>query len=213
MDHEKKEFCLAGVHSSNFERYTFDGRTFYLVPNNVFNAIIKKNLLIAQEKYSDKFGTENAIDIIRALYEVEPWMDFESFKETLRKEQFCYVVEILDEKINDKVLRIDLYRQIEPNCNGNFDFVGGILHCFKHFSCNGRPLSTGNETIDLRFPFDLVLMTIKGFFLTELKMKPKNGFVSEIGFNYEHNLKFSFYHETKTDVYFLNTIHIKKNNR
>lgn len=209
-DHEVKDFCLASVPIANYERYIIAERIFYVVPNNVFNAIINRNLILAQKNYPDNFGTGNARDVVKALYEIEQWMTFESYIRMLGREQFCYVVEIKDGKIIPKILRIDLYRSLKKNKKGGYDFVGGLFHCFKHYSRDGQPLSTGSDINDLNHPRDLVYKIIIAFFFSQLELVEENKFNSEIAINDVYVLKFSFFYEVITGVYFINTSHKRK---
>lgn len=211
-DHEKKGFCHAVVPFTDYVIRKIGGKTFCLVPNNVFNLIIHQNLIRAQKKYPERFGNGNARDVIRALYDIEPLKDFDFFVEMLSREQFCYIVEINnDTDINPKVLRLDLYRKIEPNKDGGFDFVGGIFHCFKHFRYMGIPLSTGTDKNELAHPTNLILRIIEAFFVRTLKKKSKDTLISEYALNDSYHLKFVFYYEKETKVYFIKTTYLKNN--
>jgi hypothetical protein len=208
MDHEGKEYCIAEVSISNYEKYTIDNRIFYLTPTNIFETIIDKHLISARIKYPARFGTGNANDVIKAIYDIEPWFSLQLYTKILREEQYCYVIELLGKKVNPKVLRIDLFRLIEKNATGGYDFVGGFLHCLKHFSYKNKPLSTGNEIINIAQPKELIYKIIDAFYFTTQNTQKEQIFISELEINNKHKLKVIFYYEKKTDVYFINTAHL-----
>ncbi|MCD9575071.1 hypothetical protein LUU93_08845 [Flavobacterium sp. SCIV07] len=207
MDHEKKNHAKTGIAINNYATIEIAGRTYYLVPTNMFKAIIERNLRIASTKFPKKFGTGDAKDVIEAIYDLEPWFDLERFIETLRTEQFCYAIEVINGKINEKLLRIDLYRDIKANKNGGFDFIGGIFHCYKHFSFEGKPLSTSKEINDIEHPKELLFKIIKTFFLGNITIVDELTSYSEIEINEKEKLRLVFYYEKNTEVFFVKTAH------
>lgn len=145
MKHEEKNSARIGFSKNNIENIIIDNRNFYFISTNIFESIVNEILPIAINSFSDRFGTGNAKDVISAIHEIHQWFDLERYIEILKTENFCYVLEIFENRISDKMLRIDLFRDIKPNSENKFDFVGGIFHCYKHFSINSKPLSTSNE--------------------------------------------------------------------
>lgn len=205
MDHEKKNHAKTGIAINNYRVLHLDGKRYYLIPTNMFKAIVIENTLaMASAEYPHLFGIGNAKNVIEAIYNIEPWFDLERFIEILQTEQFCYVVEVLDDEVQEKLLRIDLYRHIKPNKDGGFDFVGGIFHCYKHFSFQGNPLSTSKEVNDIIHPRALISKIINAFFNVETVEGEKNTFVTEVEINGRH-LRLVFYFEEKTGVYFIKT--------
>lgn len=207
MDHEKKNHAKVGIAITNYRVLHLNGKRYYLIPTNIFKGIVMENTLVmASSKFPQLFGTGNAKDVIESIYNIEPWFNLERFIEILQTEQFCYVVEVSNNKINDRLLRIDLYRHIKPNADGGFDFVGGIFHCYKHFSLEGNPLSTSKEVNDIIHPRSLIPKIIHAFFNDGAVEVKKNTFVIEVEVNGRH-LRLVFYFEEKTGVYFIKTAH------
>ena len=207
MDHEKNNHAKVGIAINNYELVVIGGKRFYVIPTNMFKAIIERNIIIACTTYPERFGTGNAKDVIKAIYDLEPWFTLERFIETLQTEQFCYVVEVIEGKLQEKLLRIDLYRDIKENKKEGFDFIGGIFHCYKHFSFQGVPLSINKEINDLKHPKELVYNIISAFFSGDVKEVEENTFVSEVKINDAENLRLVFYYEKNTEVYFVKTTH------
>lgn len=207
MKHEKKNSARIGFSEENFENIRIDNRNFYFISTNVFQIIVNEILPIATNRFSERFGTGNARDVISAIHEIHQWFDLERYIEILKTENFCYVSEIVDNKISDKILRIDLFREIKLNSKNKFDFVGGIFHCYKHFSFDGKPLSTSNEINDLKYPKELLHKIAEAFFIHNLTNSKANTYIAEIEIDLEYNLKTVFYFEKKTGVYFLKTAH------
>lgn len=212
MKHEKKNSARIGFSEKNFENIRIGNRNLYFISTNIFEIIINEILPIATNKFTERFGTGNAKDVISAIHAINPWFDLERYIESLKTENFCYVLEIVDNGISDKILRIDLYRDIKPNSESKFDFVGGIFHCYKHFSFDGKPLSTSNEINDLKYPKELLHKIAEAFFIQKLTNSEANTYVTEIEIDLEYNLRLVFYYEENTDVYFIKTAYkIPKN--
>lgn len=208
MDHEKKNHAKVGIAINNYRVLDIEGKRYYIIPTNLFKAIVmEKNMAVASAKFPDRFGTGNAKDVIKAIYDLEPWFDLDRFIEILQTEQFCYVVELIDGKVQDKLLRIDLYRHIKENKAGEFDFIGGIFHCFKHFSYKENPLSTSKEINDIVHPNVLIPKIIQAFFLGEITQVGDSTFLAEVDINKRSRLRLVFYREEKTGVYFIKTAH------
>ena len=207
MKHETKGSAKAGFPIDNYARYFLHGRTFYCVKSNVFKAIIEEYLLRAQKQFPEKFGTGNAMDVIEALYNIEPTFDLERFVDFLQNEQFAYIIESKDGEIVDKILRIDLFRKLDEKHGGQKEFTGGIFHSLKHFSIENINLSTGKDINNILYPEQLLHMAAEAFFITEGKHKDASQLVSFVKLDDIYNLKFVFYLEQHTDVYFIQTIY------
>ncbi len=68
MDHEKKEMAKTGFPYQSYTIYPIKGRIFYVPAPNVFRHIIMKNVLLeAITKYPERFGTDDALDVIEKL--------------------------------------------------------------------------------------------------------------------------------------------------
>ncbi len=215
MDHEK-EMAKTGFPYQNYTIYPIKGRIFYVPAPNVFRHIIMKNVLLeAITKYPERFGTDDALDVIEAIRLIEPTFDnTQRHAEFLQNEQFGFVMENKDGVIQDQVLRIDLFRGIKPHPKtGKPDFEGGIFHAFDHFSYKGTNLATGNDINEIHSPDQIIGMAIKAFYMPEEKEQTAKGFIGRISLNENYWLKFSFYLEQVNGVHFINTVHKEKKKR
>lgn len=208
MKHEDKEYAKTGFPPQNYTVYPIQNRVFYSVGTNVFLAIVRDVLPEAIKKFPDKFGTGNAMDVLTAIYDTQPMFDFDRFVKFLQTEQFSVLVENEKGEIKDKILRIDLFRKLDE---GGKVFTGGIFHAFKHFSMNGTNLSTGQDINDVPSPEKVIDLAVKAFFLEEHEQSIRShlNFESRIEINDKYCLKFVFYYEANTGVYFIKTIHIE----
>jgi len=207
MDQDNKSVITAGVPIDNYTKYIIGDRIFYGIKANVFKVIIERHLIAAQKKFPKKFGTGNAKDVLKALYEIEPVFEFERYIEFLRNEQFVYLIEVKDSEIIDRILRLDLFRQIDLKTGGTYDFTGGLFHAFKHFSVNDVNLSTGNDNHNIWHPEHLIQYIAQAFFIENGKYESPTKYVTQIKLDPKYSLKFVFYLEKNTNVFFINTIH------
>lgn len=206
MQHEEKGYAWAGFSIDKWKRYQIKGRTFYCVKSNTFKALLETHIVNAQKKFPEKFGTGNAMDVIEAIYNIEPIFTPEQFLTFLINEQPAYILEIKDEEVINKMLRIDLFRKLDDK-NGKKEFTGGLFHCFKHFSINNINLSTGNEINNIQYPEEILHLAVEAFFISEVKPITPEKFVSYVRLDEKYNLKFVFYFEANSKVYFIKTIH------
>jgi len=206
MKHEGRESATIGVLVDNYTQYTIDGRIFYSVKSNVFKHLIERFYLAAHKNFPDKFGTGNASDVIEALYKIQPVFDLKRYTEFLKYEQFSYLIEFSEGKVSDKVLRLDLFRKLNTNTKGHLEFTGGIMHVLKHFSIKGINLSTGRDIHDIIRVGDVIDLIVRAFFIEKGKFETPKKFVSRINLDEKYCLKFVFYLEEKTNVFFVKTI-------
>lgn len=207
MNHETKDAAKVGFPINNYRKYLLHGRTFYCVKSNVFKVIIEEYLIKAQTKYPEKFGTGEAMDVIEAIYNLEPTFDLKRFAEFLQNEQFAYIIESEKGEIIDKILRIDLFRQLNVTEKGQKEFTGGIFHCFKHFSIDNINLSTGKDIHNIQYPEQLLHLATEAFFIADGNHENPKKLVSFVSLDEKYKLKFVFYLEENTQVYFIKTIH------
>lgn len=209
FEHEKgqRESAKVGFPYINYCDYYIEGRRFFCVKTNVFKALIDSHIVKAQKKYPQLFGTGNAKNVIKAIYNVEKTLQLNWFSDFLRKEQFAYIFEYKNQNDFDKVLRIDLFRRLDKNCLNKYDFTGGIMHAFKHFSIDGINLSTGKDINNLQNPEELLIKATKAFFINKLEAKGEKKFDTYDKIDEKYSLKFSFFFEPKTNnIYHLNTV-------
>lgn len=187
-----------------------DNTTFYFACNYSFLKVIKQNLISARNKYPELFGTENAPDVLEALYrESMQQCSKEEYSDYLKNYACCYLLYEEGEELSANILRIDLYRLLKPNAKNpeNLEFVGGFLHALDHFSVNGQNLATENDHNDVPYIDDILIYIAKGF-LEESKHgtkgeKNKVKIVMDNG----KELNCAFYWDDKKNVYFIKTIH------
>lgn len=205
---ENRGFAKIGLDESKFHRIEINNREFYIVSTNVFYQVLNSVLSEACEKYPESFGTDNVEDVLKALYKTESFGPFDQFSQFLREEQFAWIVEIINDKPSPLLLRIELFRKINDlkENNSKSEFTGGVFHSFKHFNLNGVPLSTKKENKNLDHPSSIIDFVIQGFFFSELQPKDKNKFQSKLLLQNGSKLCFAFFHESNSNVYFLNSV-------
>jgi len=209
--HESKDFAKLCFDDSNYREFSIEGRQFYMISTRVFREIIYRVLPLAVEQYPNKFGQNSTDEIIEALYLVEPFGRLENYANLLQTEQFAWVLEIKEGAIEDKVLRVDLFRMIEEGEeNGKTIFTGGVFHAYRHFSYKGVPLSTSREVNDLSFPALILTFLIRAFFIEGGSHINESHFESKISIDDKSNLKCKLYFESVNKVYFIKTIHKEK---
>lgn len=210
MKHEGKDSATVGVLSENITEYNIAGRVFYAVKSNVFKHLTERFYMEAHKKFPNQFGTGNADDVIDALYKAQPVFDIPRYIEFLKTEQFAYLFELTNGKVSDKVLRLDLFRKLDTSANGHPEFTGGLMHALKHFSVNGINLSTGRDVHNITSPEDVVDLVVKTFFLAEGKFETSKKLASTTAHDEKYNLRFIFYLEENTNVFFVQTIFKEK---
>ena len=104
-----------------------------------------------------------------------------------------------------------MFRKLEKKGN-IYEFTGGIFHAFKHFSYNDKNLSTGKDINNINTPEQIIEMAIKAFFFEQREALSNREFVSKVELNDKYNLKFVFYYEEQTEVFFIKTIFKELNN-
>lgn len=159
-----------------------DGLRINLAADNLFIAMVGKLYLQAFNKYSDCYGTGDALDVLKALYLNS------GFKNTgycflryidvcLAYETCCYAFFQKGDKYDDEFLRIDLFREIKPSKDNpdNLEFVGGLFHVLKHFSYQGRNLSIGIEVghTEVDSLIDIIKLCIVAFVRKQKEKKER----------------------------------------
>jgi hypothetical protein len=126
----------------------------------------------------------------------------------LKIEQFAWILELVEEKVSSHILRVELFRQINPltHDESKNEFTGGVFHSFKHFTYKGIPLSTKKENKDINHPKSIIEILIQGFFFTELKLETEYKYKSKLNLKGGGVLCFSFYKELSSNIYFVNSV-------
>ena len=184
--------------------------TIYFAFNFSFLKLISVNIPQAIDRLNCLVGTGNADDLLNALYQVSQTIfKKDEYIDYVRNLSCCYIIFEKQKSIQDSILRVDMFRQLDDNKNNPFvkDFTGGLLHALKHFSMNGNNLSTGKEVngiTDISQISDILPRIASAF----VECINKNNSNVTIPYKDNNYLKCGFYHEVKTNVYYLNTCFI-----
>ncbi|RTE54143.1 hypothetical protein EHW67_09480 [Arenibacter aquaticus] len=217
---ESKNSEQIGFPISNYIDYSpqIDNPKYCCIATNTFKSIIVDNntLSVIATKKPELFGTGNAKDVLKGILLNNPnyqctWNDdVDRFAVFLAKRAYLYAMKVDNNEVNNDVLRIDLFRELKTSKEdeGKFDFIGGLLHSFKHFSISGISLSTGNCEAELYHTLRIINYSLKAFFEGE-RVEIENGFKSYVPFDKNYKLCFIFYHNKRTNTFYINTI-IKK---
>ncbi len=206
MSSEKKQYTQIGFPIQNTLILPSGNRTFYIVSDNVFSEIIFGNVLLeATRQHPELFGTNNPYDVIEAVYRVNPTGELDKFAKFLESEKFCYVLEKSNGQFDERILRLDLFRHIKPNNADGHDFVGGLLHAYRHFSVDGVPLSSGTEINDIADPTQLIIQICIAFFSVNGMIRKSKNYSAFLEISNKYNVRFEFFFEVEIGVYFLNS--------
>lgn len=216
MKHEGKDYAKVQFPQINYRKISIDNRDFYYSGTNIFLGIIEKFLVEAVNKFPLNFGNGNALSVLKAL-NLTRFLS-KRLRDAVRiyqNENFILVYDSIEEKTENKILRIDLFRKLDKirNTKRKKEFTGGIFHALKHFSFFGKSLSTGKDNNNLNHPEEIIFLIIKAFYISEGIFINENSYVSLVRLNDKYDLKFIFYFESSTNVYFITTIYkIKRKN-
>ncbi len=212
MNAEIRSFVKSGFDDSHYHELNYGDRKFVIICTNVFYHILESVLIEACEKYPENFGKDDVNKVLEALYLIENIGPPNQFSEFLKKEQFAWIIELVDESIGPNILRVELFRKTNTLKDDNLknEFTGGIFHVFKHFTFKGIPLSTKKENKEIEHPKSIIEFLIQGFFFTELIMKSEYKYESKWIFANGKKMHFSFYKENISGVYFINSIIYKQ---
>lgn len=203
---ESKDFYWASLPSENYKVFNINNRKIITISTNWFTDILKDDLYTASEKFSNEFGNQNTESILKALFEICPYFDYKLYSDFLKKEQFLFALEINNNIVLNKFLRLDLFRKDDTTV-----FTGGIFHVLKHFNSNGLSLSTENGETPIMKPYSIIKLILNAFFKEELiKYEKSNYYYSFTNYYDSKKLKCVFYYDTCKDVYYITTCHIEK---
>ncbi|MBO8460055.1 MAG: hypothetical protein IAA73_06975 [Bacteroidetes bacterium] len=185
-----------------------NSRNFYLIFNSSFLKIISSSIIKAIDNFPDKFGTGDANDVIDALYNVSGYHgDREAYIGYLEQNACCYIVYRENEKFDD-ILRLDIFRLILPckDDSKKYEFIGGLLHALKHFSINGKNLSTGNDIHNIFDVYHVVYLIGMAFGTRDRKKNESNSCQTLS----DAIMHIVFYKEEISSVFFLVSYYKKK---
>ena len=206
-----KSYGSVGLPYRNHYEIVVENRRFIIIAKDVFFEIVHSVLIEASEKYPHLFGQNKAELVVEAIYNIYHDFNIEYFTEFLKNNQFAWIVELKNDIVADKILRIELFRQIKPQKDSpeKTEFIGGIFHAFKHFSYNGVPLSYNKEINNFDHPTEIFEYIIKAFFFENHEEEIINNkiyCISKTNLNERYDLRFVFYFEPATKIFFINSI-------
>ena len=220
MQHENKDFCLAGVSHLTWRLLKIkvsdsEYRTFVIVPSPVFKRIVlDREYLKTLDQFPDAFGHADDWAIVSALRKTtnsafpEDYTD-EQYLEYLSNEGMAYVFEITGtDEISDKILRLDLCRGIIGN-----KFRGGFFHVLKHFTIEGYDSISHNKG---QYLLEIWTQTysnlISNFFSNNFVKEEGNetDYISKSELKDGRILRGVYYKEEGVPVYFVKSMRIDK---
>ena len=191
-----------------------DDIEFYMAFSSSLYKFVQDTLVRIADERPDLFGTGNARDVIKALYEATRQVyngDERDYEKYLRDWMNCYVVYKVNGVWSEDILRLELFSIIQENKEepGKYDFTGGLMHVLKHFSVEGRCVSVGAERFDLFDIHHLVYLIAMAFRLRQGEGK-KYKAVQELT---EGNMTAAFYREPNIGMFFLNSYYLDRRNK
>lgn len=211
MDHETKPHAAVAWPIQSYLQYTKNSRKFFYVGTNIFRGFFEENIVDAITLFPQNFGNGNAMSVVHAINKVRPlYVRTKEVIRLLQTECFAVVHEDRLTAKNDDIIRLDLFRKLnkQPHHKKKYDFTGGIMHALKHFTLNGKPLSTGTDINDISHPLKIVEIIIDTFFIApDSYYESRNKYVCFYDLDATNDIKFVFYYEDNSGVFFLTTIH------
>ena len=216
MQHENKDFCLAKVHPNSWRLLSYVNNhkecRFIIVPSPAFERLIlQREYPKIVDKFPEYFGTGNDWNIIRAIKKydksrlVREYSDREFF-DYIRGETMAYVFKVEDDDtISDRILRLDLCRNINPS---NL-FQGGVFHVFKHFTPKGfNTISSNHKEFEIETFSEIYRHIILNFFSDVLFPEKRNCYEAKSLRRDGHVLRGIYYKEDNIPVSFINSMRI-----
>ncbi|MFV8344217.1 hypothetical protein [Flavobacterium sp. XS2P39] len=212
--HENKNFIKVRFPEPNYRKISIENSDFFYGGTNIFLGLIDKYILEAQDKFPEKFGNNNAATVLSALNKTR-YLHHRLIDaiRIYKNENFIWVYDNLTNGKDNRILRLDLFRMLKPVPfeKRKWEFIGGILHVLKHFSFNGKNLSTGKDINDVTNVEQVIFMIIEAFYITDGEFDDKGEkYTVYLKLNDKYNLKLAFFREKSTNVYFINTAHKQK---
>lgn len=211
LAHEDKPYCMEQVPEQTWKEFSSNGTKYVIIPTPIFyNYIIDRRYNKVVEKYPENFGTEDDFNIVKAIYMYENEKNslresVEDFFSWFKQENHAYIFKVeSDESVCDRVLRLDLCRDIKGK-----RFLGGLLHAMKHFAIKGVETTfSSTKEYELETFNELYKRVVLNFFngklIDEGKGEKTYTYITEIP-NEDKLLKVVYYKEEESPAYFLNT--------
>ncbi|MBF4472621.1 hypothetical protein [Flavobacterium sp. HJJ] len=209
--HESKNLVKVTFPITNYRKIGINNHDFYYAGTNIFLGIVEEVLLDTRKMFPKNFGNGNAVSVLHALNKNR--FLHTRLKDAIRiygNENFIWIYDNINNDEENKILRLDLFRKLDkiPHKKRKWDFTGGLFHALKHFSIDGEALSTGTDLNDVPNIEHVIYLIIKAFFQDAGNFDAGGTIYTVLSnLNDNYNLKFIFYFEKNTGVYFIKTIH------
>lgn len=186
-----------------------NNQIMYIIPYMPFYNFLSLILPQALNNCPNLFGTNDAKDVFSAVYHVSGFDkigSIDDYQHYLIDNACCYfLLRNANGELSNKIFRLDLFRHILSNDKKGHDFVGGLMHAYRHCSWNGMKLSSGNGEIVLNSLWDLPLF-IGGTILTDNESEQKNSITFEDDYRV---WQIKYHTDPETGVYYLRTAFAK----
>lgn len=189
---------------SAFEK---DGKTIYKIDTKRFLNFSRDVIPQLTRKNPNLFRTTDARDILKTLNDISGYTTLNKnpndYLKYISQEAYIYLVLKSENGFENKVLRIDLCRDIRPTYENHlvYEFQGGLLHVMKHFKLDDA--LAVDSTPDLEH---LVWLCICAFLKIPVN-KNETTYTIYIPYDEKHSLLFNFYKEKFTNVFYINTLY------
>lgn len=133
----------------------FKGKTFYVIADNIFNAILHENLLekLSQSSVNDENAQPE--EIVNEINKILNVRVSENLVDYQRQASFMLVTT----EENSKYLYIPLFRDVGLDKNKErMEFKSGLFHFLKHHSIKGRAIVGRTDKKELTEDFILLII-------------------------------------------------------
>jgi len=182
----------------------------YIIPSLQFHTFLNYILPKAIRNFASMFGTGDAKDVLSALYSVSNYQfgDINDYQRILRDDNCCYfLLREADGKLSEKLFRLDLFRHILPSKEqpDKYDFIGGLMHAYRHCSWRNMKLSCGNGEIELNSLWDVPVL-LGEVILCSTENKRTISYKRE-----NETWKIEYFIDPETGIYYLTTAFVEHN--
>ena len=203
-NYAQTKFSINNIEARNLP----DGSVIFIFENNVFRNYIRdyENAMYNSNYSLDR---ENADDILNAMYDVSfatsMGTTIERYIEHCKYETCSYIVRMDQKGFDDNILRLDLFRKIDPNeQKGINTFTGGLFHALNHFNLDKNRKGHRDYIYGIE---NIQVLCARTFFIKTKSADKKNTIAND------KNIKFVFFTEQEdSNVSFLLSVYIDDKN-
>lgn len=183
----------------------------------VYQILNEKFLLEASAKFPEAFASNDPYAVLEAIRKTAnlsnfPMPAWEGEPEESQDEANVRIFKDFYFAITDanktKTLRLDLFRYIGEDKKKELEYKGGLLHAFKHFCIERKPISFRSEPVELPKQFEKEI--VRCLFFEEpinVTKKHDDNLILEFDFKIsEKKFKVFIYYNKRCDIYFLDSI-------